>query len=129
MADERFPKSLRLLKSAEFERVFKRRRSQSDAVLTVHACENALATARLGLVVSRKCGGAVQRNLWKRRLREAFRRAHGQMPAGVDLVVLPRAARPPATADLERSLSLLARQLSRRLQPSATLRPEQPPAP
>jgi len=51
--------------------------------------------SRLGLVVSRKVGGAVQRNRVKRLCRECFRAWPDLLPAGVDLVVI---ARPGAQA-------------------------------
>ncbi|MGK4006002.1 ribonuclease P protein component [Sorangium sp. So ce1036] len=46
---------------------------------------------RLGLVASRKVGGAVDRNRAKRLLREAFRRFPELFPEGVDVVVILRA--------------------------------------
>ena len=46
--------------------------------------------ARLGLVVSRKVGGAVVRNRVKRVCRECFRLWPGLLPDGVDLVVIAR---------------------------------------
>jgi ribonuclease P protein component len=46
--------------------------------------------ARLGLSVSRKVGGAVRRNRFKRLLREAFRAVQQDLPAGMDLVVVAR---------------------------------------
>lgn len=42
---------------------------------------------RVGFVVSKAVGGAVQRNLVKRRLREIVRAELGSTPTGVDLVV------------------------------------------
>ena len=55
--------------------------------IVVFASPNELAWSRLGLTVSRKFGGAVARNLMKRRLREIFRLRRGTLPAGLDLVV------------------------------------------
>ncbi len=115
MTDFRFPKTQRLLKSAEFDRVFLRRRSLADGMLTVYACENDLPQPRLGLVVSRKCGDSVTRNRWKRCIREAFRQSQHELPAGVDLVVLPRAGATPAMPRIRQSLCQLANQLVRRL--------------
>ena len=108
MSEQHFSKSRRLLKSAEFDRVFQGRRSQGDGLLLVYACENGLAHSRLGLIVSRKAGSAVERARWKRCLREAFRLAQQELPAGLDLVVLPRAGAKPTMAAAKASLVKLA---------------------
>jgi len=47
---------------------------------------------RFALVVGRKWGDAVRRNRQRRLLREAFRTARPDLPAGFDLVLLPRAS-------------------------------------
>jgi ribonuclease P protein component len=113
MDDLRFLKSHRLLKTADFDRVFARRRSRGDRWLVVYACENGLPHPRLGLVVSRKCGGATMRNRWKRCLREAFRLSQRQLPAGIDLVILPRGANVrPTTPRIAQSLGELAHRLA-----------------
>ena len=47
---------------------------------------------RLGITVSRKVGNAVVRNRVKRKIREWFRAGRAPLGAGVDLVVIGRAA-------------------------------------
>jgi ribonuclease P protein component len=103
-----------VLKTAEFDRVFKRRRSQSDATLVVYSCENGLDYSRLGLVVSRKTGGAVLRARWKRCIRESFRLLQHELPPGLDLVVLPKGGNEPTMPLVQESLRTLIARLQRR---------------
>ena len=63
--------------------------------LTLQARPNALESDRLGIIASRRLGGAVVRNRAKRRLREVFRlgepdRAAAQGHRSLDLVAIPR---------------------------------------
>jgi ribonuclease P protein component len=113
--DFSFPRSRRLLKKAEFDRVFARRRSQGDGMLILYACENDLEHARIGMVVSRKAGNAIVRGRWKRCLREAFRLAQHELPTGLDLVALPRAGAEPTMPRVQQSLRTLAERLARQL--------------
>ena len=110
-----FPKRSRLLRGAEFDRVFRRRCRASDGVLLVYGCENGLEHPRLGLVVSRKVGGAVRRNRWKRLLREAFRACHERLPVGVDLAVIPQYKDEPQLDAVQKSLLRLAKRVAAKL--------------
>jgi ribonuclease P protein component len=104
-----------LRRPADFRRVYERRRSVSDDLLIVYACENGLGHLRLGLSVSRKVGPAVQRNRLRRLYREAFRLSRAAMPVGMDLVLIPRGSVEPTLEQLKLSLVRLARQLVRKL--------------
>lgn len=109
----RFAKSCRLLKKAEFDRVLQRRRAQSDGVLVLYSAPNDLNFSRLGLVVSKKVGNAVERARWKRCLREAFRLSRAELPAGCDYVALPRGGVSPTMPLVRQSLVTLAARLRR----------------
>jgi ribonuclease P protein component len=96
----RSPSRGRLSRSAEFERVYRQGRSIANRHLVLYAFANpATVRPRLGLSVSRKVGGAVERNRVKRLLREAFAQVEPELKAGQDVVVV---ARPPARGLAER---------------------------
>ncbi len=64
---------MRLSRSADFDRVFRQGRSHAGRELVLYVFPRGEGDEpRLGLSVSRKVGGAVERNRVKRLLREAF---------------------------------------------------------
>ena len=93
-----FPKSKRLLRHADFQRVYEVGRRQFTGNMTVFflrrtisADETASAgSLRVGFTVGKALGGAVERNRLKRRMREAVRTSWPAMEAPVDVVIHPR---------------------------------------
>ncbi|MFN4259166.1 MAG: ribonuclease P protein component [Gemmataceae bacterium] len=105
----------RIKRPQDFQQVFARRRSVSNDFLIIYGRENGLSHNRLGLSVSRKVGGAVQRNRLRRLYREAFRLTKVDMPVGLDIVLVPRGAQEPTLEELKQVLPLLVGKLARRL--------------
>jgi ribonuclease P protein component len=97
----RFAKAARLLKHAEFDRVYRQGRRHFSPHMTIfylrRESDAAQPRFRIGLTVGRVLGGAVERNRIKRRLREAVRLNLAQfdwrtLPAHTDVVINPRKA-------------------------------------
>jgi ribonuclease P protein component len=85
------PGRARLSRSADFDRVFRSGRSHAGRELVLYVFPRGEdGSPRLGLSVSRKVGGAVERNRVKRLLREAFALESARLPAGTDAVVVAR---------------------------------------
>ncbi len=79
-----------LKKNHEFRRLYRKGESSGNLYLVMYCRKNRLGLNRLGLTVSVKLGGAVQRNRVKRLMREAYRLHEDEFARGVDLVLVAR---------------------------------------
>ena len=70
-------------------------------IMFVFRREDSSGVWRLGIAVTRKTGGAVQRNRVKRVLREFFRLHQIVLPAGTDMVVVPKRGLNPSRLSLD----------------------------
>ncbi len=91
MSNPIFPRQVRLLTAGDYHRVFEKAetKAQSQQVLIL-ARRNELGFARMGLVVAKKhAKRAVDRNQFKRIVRESFRHHQSELE-NFDCVVLSR---------------------------------------
>jgi ribonuclease P protein component len=92
----------RLSRSRDFDAVYRHGRSVSSRYLVLYSFTRseeagpASDGVRLGLAVSRKVGGAVERNRVKRQLREAFEATRESFEPGRDYVLVVRPGLPGA---------------------------------
>jgi ribonuclease P protein component len=83
-------KEERIRKRGDFLRVQRRGERFVRKCLIFLFKKNGLHKSRLGITVSRKVGGAVERNRIKRWVREAFRRRKHRLVKGLDVVVIAK---------------------------------------
>ena len=93
----------RLSRSGDFDRVYREGESHANRFLVLYTfprgtAEESTEETRLGISVSRKVGGAVERNAVKRALRDSFWSLAPEAP-GHDFVLV---ARPDVAGLLER---------------------------
>ena len=91
-----FPKSRRLLKHADFQRVYQSGRRQFTGNMTVFFlrrrddCRRSGGGPRVGFTVGKVLGESVERNRIKRRMRDAVRLSWQKCDGPIDVVFHPR---------------------------------------
>lgn len=104
-----FPKTFRLLNRVQFQYVMKKGTRFHGKAIVIISCPSEFT--RLGITVSRKFGNAVQRNRFKRLVREIFRAYRLLLPPH-DMIISPQNGSDPLslatiTADFTRLLENL----------------------
>ena len=82
--------TISLKKNHEFRRLYNKGKSAASQYCVVYCRRNGLEENRLGITVSTKMGGAVQRNRIRRRLREIYRLNEHKFYVGYDIVIVSR---------------------------------------
>jgi len=84
----KFTKSL--TKNYEFRRLYNKGKSAASKCAVVYYTRNNKPENRLGVTVSTKLGGAVQRNRIRRRLKEVYRLNEQSLRVGYNIVLVAR---------------------------------------
>ena len=99
---------MRLKGRISFQETYEAGKRRTAHPLTVHALRRADdGPAKMGISIGGRCGHAVQRNLIKRRLREAFRLLQHEMPLGFNYVVVVKPHRPLTLSEYQARLRQL----------------------
>jgi ribonuclease P protein component len=121
----------RLSRSAEFDRVYRSGRSAQHRLLVLYRFDRPEdvpagtepgSESRIGITVSKKVGGAVERNRLKRQLREALQ-ASELLDGSADYVAIARPGLPEKVeSDGFDALTEIIADLAAKLQPAAAKR-------
>ena len=106
----KFTTSLKL--NHEFKRLYNKGKSAASQYIVIYCRRNYTSENRIGITVSKKVGGAVQRNRVRRRLKEIYRLSEISINSGYDIVIVARVkSRFVRYSELEASFLLLLKRL------------------
>ena len=104
------PRAERVTRTKDYDRIFAEGRRRRGQLLSVCCLPNGLGHPRLGIALGRGWRGSVARSRAKRLVREAYRTHKHDLPAGLDIIVVPRTNwRPPSVEDIADELCRLLR--------------------
>jgi ribonuclease P protein component len=80
----------RLTRSEDINHVRQQGRSYAHRKIVLGVIPNQTSANRIAVIAGRTVGGAVQRNLAKRRIRSAYQNLESNLHQGFDLVIIAR---------------------------------------
>jgi ribonuclease P protein component len=123
-----FRRKQRLVRDADFTRVYRQGNRARGLLMTVAVLPNGTEVSRLGLSIGKRVWKkAVPRNRVRRVFREAFRLSYPDLPRGVDVVMIGSAPRiEPQLAATRQELERLVRKALARYEAKLAARAEEP---
>jgi len=101
-----------LTKNYEFKKLYNKGKSAASKCVVVYCIKNNMSENRIGITVSTKLGGAVQRNRIRRRLKEIYRINEPSFRLGYNIVLVARhRCRDAGWSELEASVLTLFNKL------------------
>ena len=79
-----------MLKKSGFQKVYKKAKGHAETTMVMLCVANGSEQNKLGVVASKKVGGAVVRNRARRRLKELYRNSEQNLCIGYDIVLIAR---------------------------------------
>ena len=115
-----FGKTQRVTRSGDFTKIIRLGTCVADGTLVLFALPTASAdqSIRIGITIPKKTGNAVQRNRWKRLIRESFRVQQAALPTGYEFIIRPKRGASPSWRAIEKSIPHLARKAAKRVRPN-----------